>query len=151
MNIETLFNIWNKDKQRIHKKGPGPYFSDREIWWVQFGQNIASEIYGKGDDFLRPAIIFRKVFDDACIILPLTSKQKSGNYYFKFKYQNKFQYVYLSQIRYIDAKRLHHKLGQMKIHDFKNLQKQFIQFITKNNPPIKIGGNPQEGKLVTKS
>jgi len=130
------FDLWNRIKKMIHQEKKSPEFYDGEIWWTQFGQNISSEIYGKGDDFLRPAIVIRKVFDDACIVLPITSQEKSGSYYHRFKDRNgKWQYAYLAQVRYVDAKRFKHRFGEMKKQDFENLKQEFINFMNKNNPP----------------
>ena len=129
--MKRIFDIWNKQKQLIHQRNKKIEFSDGEIWWIHFGQNIASEIYGKGDDFLRPAIIIRKVFRDACLVIPLTSKQKTGSYYFPFSFKNKTQYALLHQIRYLDAKRLHHKYGDIAAKDFQKLKDDFNKFFYK--------------------
>ena len=142
MNIADFFNRWNTKKQETHKKEISPQFYDGEIWWVAFGQNIATEIYGKGDDFLRPAIVVRKVFGDAGIVIPITSQKKKGSYYFEFENKKgEKQYAILHQIKSIDAKRLHHRFGEMKQADFQKLQKAFIRFFIKNNP-VETTGNP---------
>jgi len=129
--MQNLFNIWNKQKQKIHNQSIARDFSDGEIWWAHLGQNIASEIYGKGEDFLRPVIIVRKVFTDACLIIPLTSNSKNGSYYFTFNFKNKPQCALLHQIRYLDAKRLHHKYGNMLHSDFSQLKEKFQYFFNK--------------------
>ena len=127
----NLFDLWNKSKQATHELVKTPEFYHKQIWWVQFGKNIATEIYGKGDDFLRPAVVLRKVFSDACIVIPLTSQKKTGSYYFEFDYKNEKQYAALHQVRYIDARRLKRFFGNMKKADFVELQQCFTTFITK--------------------
>ncbi len=132
MSLKKFFELWNKKKQKTHREARSPEFYDGEIWWVQFGQNIATEIYGKGKDFLRPAVVFRKVYKDACLVVPLTLQEKTGNYYFSFRdRRNLNQYAILHQIRYVDAKRLNHRFGEMKEKDFSDLQENFVNFITK--------------------
>jgi len=127
--MKNLFDIWSQQKQTIDKCQRNTDFSDGEIWWASLGQNIASEVYGKGEDFLRPVLILRKVFNDACIVIPLTSKTKAGSYYFRFYFRNRDQYALMHQIRYLDARRLHHKYGDMKLADFRKLKTNFKNFI----------------------
>lgn len=146
MDFLKLFSLWNGKKQEIHFSKNTPEFSDGEIWWASLGQNISTEIFGKGNDFLRPVVILRKVFSDACVVIPLTSKGKKGSYYFHFlDHENISQYAILHQVRYLDSKRMKYKMGNMKQKDFQNLQNTFCLFI-KNNPTI-ARGEPQRGKL----
>ena len=85
-------------------------------------------------------------FSDACVVIPLTSKEKKGSYYFHFlDHENISQYAILHQVRYIDAKRMKYKMGNIKQKDFQNLQNIFCSFI-KNNPTSDCG-EPQRGKL----
>ncbi len=79
------FDIWNEKKKLIHKKEKVPYFKVGDIWWVQFGKNISSESFGKGKDFLRPALIIKKIYGKSALIIPLTTKNKKGEYFFSFK------------------------------------------------------------------
>ena len=84
MTLE-LFDIWNKKKKITHQSGKIPYFNTGEIWWSQFGKNISSEALGKGKDFLRPVVILQKFYGKSALVIPLTSHQKKGNYYFHFE------------------------------------------------------------------
>ena len=79
------FDEWNIKKKETDYLDRNPFFSTKEIWWAQIGQNIASEIVGKGENFLRPVIIFKKVYGNSCIAIPLTLKKREGDYYFPFK------------------------------------------------------------------
>lgn len=60
------------------------------IYWVNVGQNVGGEIYGKGDEFLRLVLvlntIYIKGFISAFVGVPLSSqtKNKSGYLYHKF-------------------------------------------------------------------
>jgi mRNA interferase MazF len=53
----NLFNIWNKTKQRINQKNNFFKIKEGEIWWCNLGYNIGSEVYGKGNSFLRPVLV----------------------------------------------------------------------------------------------
>ena len=130
--VDNDFNIWNEKKKQINKTENHPHFFTAQIWWVQFGKNIVTEITGKGADFLRPAIILQKVYKNACLVIPLTSQQKNGDYYFNFcDSSGKKQCAKLVQIRYIDARRLKYKLSNISAKDFENLKYDFMNIIKK--------------------
>jgi hypothetical protein len=90
------FDSWNEKKKHTHLLGSYPYFSKRDIWWSQLGKNIATETLGKGEDFLRPVLILQVVYGNSCIAIPLTSKQRNGNYYYSFRLQGIFSMCTIS-------------------------------------------------------
>ncbi len=115
----SIFDVWNKKKKTTHENISCPHFSIGEIWWAQLGKNIATEIEGKGKDFLRPAVIIQKLYGNACFVVPLTSKDRYSDYYFSFvDTREKKQCALLPQVRYIDGKRLKYKLSSIKKEDF---------------------------------
>ena len=59
-NEEEIFNQWNDVKKRTQEKTVTAYFREREIYWANLGKNIGYEQNGKGEDFMRPILIFRK-------------------------------------------------------------------------------------------
>ncbi|MDD2908028.1 MAG: hypothetical protein PHH98_05300, partial [Candidatus Gracilibacteria bacterium] len=81
MEIE-VFDKWNELKKEIHNKNTDNiYFKESEIWWGSMGKNIKSESFGKGDSFRRPVLIFKKLSSDICIVIPLSSKNKTGTWF----------------------------------------------------------------------
>ena len=130
--MESFFDIWSPVKKNIHHTNRAPHFKNAEIRWVQMGHNIGSEIYGKGERFQRPVIILKKVFGDSAIVIPLTSKKSEGSYYFSFKdlKTGKIQYALLTQIRYIDGKRILGKISSMSVKDFQALQEKTVVLLT---------------------
>lgn len=48
------FNIWMPLKERIHFTGRKWEFREKEIWWMAMGENVGTEVNGKGDSFSRP-------------------------------------------------------------------------------------------------
>ena len=94
--------------------------------------NISSETAGKGNDFLRPVLVFKKVYGNALLGIPLTTQERKGDYYFPFKDSKGMQqYALLVQIKYLDAKRLKYKKSRIKSRDSSLLMDSFIQFIKK--------------------
>ena len=79
------------------------------IYWLSIGQNVGTEIYGKGGKFLRPVLVIKTIFKKAFIGVPISSKtkNKSGSLYHKFTDTNgKEQVALLAQIRLFDTKRV---------------------------------------------
>lgn len=138
---QDLFDIWNKKKKFTHNRKDSPAFRIREIWWTQLGKNISSETIGKGTDFLRPVLILQKFYGSSALVIPLTSQDKNGHYYFKFQdSKNIKQIAILPQIRYIDGKRLKRKLSKVNPDTFSIIQKKLFMLI-ENNPQPEGGGS----------
>ncbi len=126
----NFFDLWNAIKQKVNKGKKIPYFKVGEIRWIQMGQNVGSEIFGKGELFQRPALILKVVFGNSAIIIPLTSKVQKGSYYMNFKDRDgKIQYALFAQIKYVDGRRIRDKLSSVDILTLKNIKKKFITFI----------------------
>ncbi|MEA3289034.1 MAG: type II toxin-antitoxin system PemK/MazF family toxin [Campylobacterota bacterium] len=93
----------------------------------QFGENIGFEQCGKGDNFVRPVLIYKKFNNHVFLGIPLSTTKNRGKYYFEFNFkQNKKSVAILSQIKLIDSKRLDRKIGKINQNDFKTLQKQLL-------------------------
>ena len=99
------------------------------MWFVFLGENIGSEENGKGEKFLRPAIVLKKFNNEIFLSIPLTETQRDGEYYFPLILKEKKSTAILSQIRLIDAKRLHYKIGYIPKQDFKELKTKLTQLL----------------------
>lgn len=57
------FDEWNEVKKATNAK---PYenikISEKNIYWVKIGQNVGSEIYGKGEYYTRPVLVLKKFY-----------------------------------------------------------------------------------------
>lgn len=105
-NKTQLLSDWNKIKIKLHSSTKPPDFHEGEIWWVHVGENVGSELCGKGDKFSRPVLIFRKLNSEMFIGIPLTTKHKTGPWYFSFRFQNKTSTASLINTREFSALRL---------------------------------------------
>ena len=126
-NFEN-FDSWNNIKKDMHQNKNRVHFRQGEIWFVSIGQNIGYEVYGKGEKFLRPVVIFRKINKNTFLAIPLTSKIK----------EDKQNSAILSQVKTIDAKRLAYKTGNLDRNVFENLEKSFVEFF--DLTPLSRGG-----------
>jgi len=118
------FDTWNNKKKQTNEQKDRLYFRDGEIWWVKLGVNIGYEIDGKSDDFTRPALILKKYNKYSFLAIPLTSKIKSGSYYFSVgSVDGKEAVAVLSQLRNIDSLRLVNKVGAIGKSMFGEIKK----------------------------
>lgn len=105
-NKTQLLSDWNKIKIKLHSSAKPPDFHEGEIWWVHVGENVGSELNGKGSDFLRPVLIFKKFNKTFFFGIPLTSKNKIGPFYVSFRLNNKTSVASLSNGREFSVLRL---------------------------------------------
>lgn len=160
MNIDNnKFNKWNDLKQNINQQKNRFHIRNMEIYFLSIGHNIGFESYGKDELFLRPIIVLKKLTYSTFIGIPLTSKEKEGDFYFKFSYKkNKFSYASLNQLRVFDTKRIVYKSGKMNYYDFLNLKEKVSNLLEITSHFKKSGGciplekqeQRNKAKIITK-
>ena len=125
------FQGWHIRKEKLHERETDKkvYFYEREIWWCCLGLNIGFEQDGKNDQFERPVLVLKRFNKDVLWILPLTSKNKTGKYYYQFEYKGRKYSVILSQLRLISSKRLLRKIRTFSWDDFNEVRKLVKDFI----------------------
>jgi mRNA interferase MazF len=129
---EKLFKIveWTKIKLRVSQKSSeNVYFYSREIWWANIGSNIGFEQDGKNFDFSRPVLILKKFNKNMPWVLPLTSKNKSGNYFYNLHYKKENYTFILPQLKLISSKRLIRKINKISIEDFEVIKNKIKEFL----------------------
>lgn len=120
------FSEWIRVKEKLHvAQHSSPFVSERDLWWVSFGENIGSEINGKSERFTRPALILKKLAHGFYFIAPTTTKEHRGSWYVRVRLGEIEEYVCLNQVRTIDYRRLHSKLGQTDTHEFDQVRDAF--------------------------
>jgi mRNA interferase MazF len=129
-DIVKIFVKWTKIKIRTHLESRKVYPKTKEVWWINIGQNIGSEINGKNDNFERPAVVIKK-FNKLCILVaPISSKVKEGKYLIKFTNSSGGDNVVnMSQIRSISDKRFIRKIGVIDSNVFNEIRDNLIKFI----------------------
>ena len=132
------FDEWNIQRKMVQKNSVVEsydfFFHEKEVWWSALGVNIGVEMDGKNENFERPVLVLRKINDQQFYGIPVTSKDKKGEFYIKFTFgnnKNKNQgKVCLSQVRVFSTKRLLRKIGKSNSDDFKNIKKVFVDFFS---------------------
>ncbi|MDF1874220.1 type II toxin-antitoxin system PemK/MazF family toxin [Sulfurimonas sp. SAG-AH-194-I05] len=135
MNVDPIeeFDKWNTIKKEISPKNTFT-FKVREVYWLKLGQNIGYETNGKGHEFLRPVLVFRKFSKDTFLGIPLTTSIKDDMFHYKFMVNNstRINYAILSQMKLFDISRVKSKLGKISVEDFKNLKLQMKDLLELN-------------------
>ncbi|NOR58541.1 MAG: type II toxin-antitoxin system PemK/MazF family toxin [Sulfurimonas sp.] len=117
------FNEWNEVKKRTDAKEVVANFKEREIYWANIGENIGYEQNGKGNDFMRPILVFRKFSRTMFFGVPLSTTSKEGSFFFEFEFlEEKKSTALLVQAKIFDVKRLDRKLGMINKNDFEKLE-----------------------------
>lgn len=121
------FNDWNEVKKRTEQKKIIPNIRQREIYWANIGENIGFEQNGKGSDFMRPLLIFKKFSSNMFFGIPLsTQKKNDGSFFFEFSFKdNEISTALIVQGKLFDAKRLDRKIGKISVEDFSKLKLKF--------------------------
>ncbi|MBI2100874.1 MAG: type II toxin-antitoxin system PemK/MazF family toxin [Candidatus Vogelbacteria bacterium] len=126
--MEKDFRRWHAEKEKINSVKGTALFHEREVWWCRVGVNIGFEMDGRGETFERPVVIIKKFNLDVCLVVPLTARPKKGKYYFSVgKIADREATAVLSQIRFIDRKRLANKITMLDTKIFKKLIKEITR------------------------
>ncbi|HUC89104.1 MAG TPA: type II toxin-antitoxin system PemK/MazF family toxin [Candidatus Paceibacterota bacterium] len=119
------FDGWNTLKKNIDKQEKIIFCNTREIWWCSIGMNIGTELYGKNELFERPVLVL-KVFNKETIkVVPLTTKEKDGNYYASVTLRDTTSYAVFTHVRTISTKRLSRKVGRISKDQFKEIIQKY--------------------------
>ena len=134
-DLKEIFTCWNSKKIDTHLNDKVVGIKERDIVFIKMGKNIGYEQDGKGDEFLRPVVIYKKFNKNMFLGIPLTTKQKNMRYYFEFEYQTKrkksvVNSAILSQLRVFDTKRVKYKSGVISKEMFSELHKVLQEIIS---------------------
>ena len=122
------YKEWMLVKADTHNNGQYRTFSEGQIWWCKWGENVGTEINGKGEMFLRPVYIFKKDGRLNFTGIPLTTKAHEGHGYVKFNFKNQETYAVLSQIKAISVFRLLRKKGEADDMDVEKIKLAFEKY-----------------------
>ena len=112
--------LWNKQSKAIFKQG--------DIWWCGLGMNLGEEMFGKGNKFRRPVLVFRKFTSNSFLGLPITKQEKQGSWYVEITIHGEKRWIMLNQARILDKKRLTNRIGALDNTDFRKVKDQFLKF-----------------------
>lgn len=121
------FDGWNEVKKKLQAAEPELFFHEREVWWCKLGVNIGFEEDGKNSQFARPVVVLKTYSINAALVVPLTTTEKTGIYYFDIgQVDGRAAKAVLSQIRFIDKRRLVNKVDVINKEIFEKLRSAII-------------------------
>lgn len=124
------FDRWNTHKKSIDSKENILKFRERDILFVSVGKNVGHEQYGKGEEFLRPILVYKKFTQRTFLGIPLSTAKKEGSYYHSFNYtKDTISTANLAQMKTFDIKRAKYISGTIKEKDFKKLSEKLIKLL----------------------
>lgn len=139
------YDEWNKKKKALSTKETEFLFKEGEIWWSSLGLNLGTESFGKGETFRRPVLVIRKLSSETCIVVPLTSKEKTGSWFTGINFQGENNWAMLYQIRMIHTKRFQRRLAELDHKDFIRVKEKLENLLelSPNNHSVQteIGGH----------
>lgn len=126
MSFVKRFLEWIGLKEKLHNMTQAPpLVSQRDLWWISFGENIGSEMNGKSRLFSRPGLILKKLARGFYLVAPTTSQPKEGSWYVNIELEGKQMFVCLHQVRTVDYRRLSSRLGQIDSDGFLKVKEAF--------------------------
>ena len=120
---------WFSLKPKIHTLDyTPPFVSEGQVWWFHCGENIGTEMCGKNEKFSRPCIIYKKLSRYTFLVIPLTTKIRTGSWYVPLNTGalQKKSVACLHQVKIIDYRRLYEKKGELSFKEFSQLQINFL-------------------------
>ncbi len=130
------FIDWIITKIIIDKKERLIQIKEGEVYWCSLGENIGDEENGKGEDFRRPVLIFKKFNNNIFWGIPMTTKNKDNKYYVKVLLKDVEQSAIISQLRVLDTKRLDKYIGYISLIDFNKIKEEIINLLKFKSGPF---------------
>ncbi len=109
------FDEWNSIKREIDLMGKRPPVLKGSIYWCSVVTNVGVEYDGKGTEFARPVLVLKNFSNEIIFGVPLTTKGKDGDWYFKLPHAvlGQGSYAVLNQAKIFDTKRFKNSIVQV--------------------------------------
>lgn len=126
------FDSWNELKKKIDEgeNKPDRFPKEGEVWMSSLGKNVGYEQNGSGDNFSRPILIVKKFNNHMFWVIPLSTKQKSFDFYFNYidPSDQKVSAI-LAQMKLLSVKRLKRKLYDIPNEIFGEMKQRIKSFL----------------------
>lgn len=136
------FDEWNNVKKETDALS-SPIFKEREVYYIRMGHNIGHEQNGKGDEFVRPVIVLKRLSREMFIGIPLSSQIKNGSFYHTVTFSKNgmetINNAIVAQIRLFSARRLLNKIGMIHKDEFTDLKKSVASLLDLTLPNESTG------------
>jgi mRNA-degrading endonuclease toxin of MazEF toxin-antitoxin module len=129
--VRKDYKKWMQIKALVNNRANFPRgYKEREIWICNVGDNVGMEEDGKNGDYSRPVLILKIYNREFCHIIPLSTTNRRGKFYYQFDGgTGKTSVALLSQSRAISSARLHDKIGSASVKDFSEIRRRLIDLL----------------------
>lgn len=127
-------NDWNELKKMLQRNAKTIPFREREIWWYAAGENLGSEINGKGERFSRPILIIRKYGATTFFGVPLSTRKATGFWYASVMVGNNEGCALLSQASSFSVFRLYERIDRLSEAEFNKICLKLGKLLLKITP-----------------
>jgi mRNA interferase MazF len=97
---------------------------------MNIGVNVGSEQDGKGDLFMRPVFIYKKINGTTFVGIPLTTVNREDSMHVSFYFEYEINTAIISQISVFDRKRLMNRMGGVSDYLFLKIKKAVVAFVS---------------------
>lgn len=84
--MEKRFDEWNELKKEIENHSHNIIIKEWEIWWSSIWINTKTESCWKWPEFRRPVLIIKKLSNETCFVIPLSTKNKAWTWYANYEF-----------------------------------------------------------------
>ena len=127
--MEGEFDRWNVIKKEIEAGGDRAVLfpHEGEVWMCSVGRNIGYEQNGMGAGFARPALIVKKFNNKMFWVVPLSSKQKTLDFYHNFTdAAGHGASAILAQLRLLSVKRFDRNMYTIDPGEFDTIKEKLM-------------------------
>ena len=122
--MEKDFDKWNNFKKKMEFNENRILFKEGDIWWTSLGVNTGQESCWKWEEFRRPVLVIKKLSRDNCIVIPLSSKIKTGTWFASYTLHWVEYTALLYQIKMLNIKRFTKREAELNSDDFDKIKKR---------------------------
>ena len=91
------FRDWFRLKPKLDRQKKSPAFvKEGEMYWFHCEENIGNEISGKNKDFIRPCVVYKKLSHYLFLVIPASSKIKTGSWFSVFSLHREKNKLHIS-------------------------------------------------------
>ena len=142
--MQKDFDIWNTFKKQLDERDTnfGLSYQPKQLWTCSIGINIGSEQDGHGPFFSRPVLVFKIFNTNVFWGIPITTRARRNDLYFKFNLGGVDQFAILPQVRLFSVRRLNRLITVMPDLEFSKLTESFNGLLPQQSK-IPLSGDSQ--------
>ena len=99
------------------------------IYWANVGENMGSELVGKGRSFSRPVLVLAQFNLRMVLAIPITSQVQAGGGYREVVVAGKVEYLALEQTKPIDVLRLGDFIDEIAAGELELIRKHSVRLL----------------------